>query len=313
MASPCSMSPAGRDQWSRNQQRKSKRDVRWRSAIFSFQYGFDRLIGGSHHRANDSRQTIEDLLVNDAMEQTIRPEYLRLVPPLHEFTIDELAWLTPIDTDPSLLIWDVAMCTTTNTQQEMRQLMHRAYQGVLNLQQQQRLLDELDHNPDLVHHIGLLPAKLPLLVENSPSISVQCLLKLISSNQMNDYLAELVKMEMSLHSMEVVNRLSTSMKLPQEFLHPYISTCVKTCEGAKDKYLQNRFVRLVSVFIQSLIRNKAINIKDLFLEVQGFCIHFRHIKEAAALFQLVQTFGSHSDETDESITNHLTSSTISED
>lgn len=247
------------------------------------------------------------------MEQTIRPEYLRLVPPLHECTIDELVWLTPIDTDPSLLIWDSTMGTTSNIQQEMRQLMHRAYQGVLNQQQQQRLMDELEHNPELVHHIGLLPAKFPLLVESSPSVSVQCLLKLISSDQINDYFGELVKMEMSVRSMEVVNRLSTLMKLPQEFLHTYISTCIKTCEEAKDKYMQNRFVRLVSVFIQSLMRNKGIDIKDLLLEVQDFCIHFRHIKDATTLFQLVQRSGVHSDETDDSTSHPLTSATINED
>ncbi|CAF3227460.1 unnamed protein product, partial [Rotaria sp. Silwood2] len=223
-------------------------------------YGFDTLIGGPRHRSNDSRQTIERLLSNNAMEQTIHPEFLRLVPPLHECTIDELVWLSPIDYDPTLFTWDSTMCIANTINHEIRQLMDKAYQGALNLQQQQKLLDELDNDQTLVYHIGLVPSKLPVLVENSPLISIQCLLKLISSNQMTEYLSSLLNMDMSLHSMEVVNRLSTSMELPQEFLHLYISTCIKTCEETKDKYLQNRFVRLVSVFIQSLIRNKVIDI-----------------------------------------------------
>ncbi|CAF3373902.1 unnamed protein product [Rotaria sp. Silwood1] len=273
-------------------------------------YGFDTLIGGPRHRSNDSRQTIERLLSNNAMEQTIHPEFLRLVPPLHECTIDELVWLSPIDCDPSLFTWDSTMCIANTINHEIRQLMDKAYQGALNLQQQQKLLDELDNDPNLVYHIGLVPSKLPILVENSPLISIQCLLKLISSNQMTEYLSSLLNMDMSLHSMEVVNRLSTSMELPQEFLHLYISTCIKTCEETKDKYLQNRFVRLVSVFIQSLIRNKVIDIKDLFLDIQGFCINFRHIREAGALFQLVKSFDLRNNDTNETITPPPTTTTM---
>ena len=235
------------------------------------------------------------------MGQTIRPEFLRLVPPLHECTIDELVWLSPIDQDPFLFTWDSTMCIANTANHEIRQLMEKAYQGALNLQQQQKLLDELDNDPNLVYHIGLVPSKLSILVENSPLISIQCLLKLISSNQMPEYLSSLLNTNMSLHSMEVVNRLSTTMELPQEFLQLYIAKCTKTCDETKDKYLQNRFVRLVSVFIQSLIRNKVIDINDLLLDIQGFCINFRHIREAGTLFQLVKSFELQTNDTNETM------------
>jgi hypothetical protein len=231
--------------------------------------------------------TAENLLcVGDPwLEQPFEPGFIRPLPPLHACN-NEVVWLNPTDSQYSIQ-WDTMMIATGTD--EIKKLFSRACRETLTVQEQQTLITQLEVDPKLIHQdIGLTPSKLPQLVEKNPTVAIEALLKLTTSSQISEYFAALVNMEMTLHSMEVVNRLTQHIDLPNEFLRLYINNCIQRCREVQDKGLQSRLVRLVCVFFQSLIRNKIINVQDESLEIQAFCLEYSKIKEATALYRLLK-------------------------
>ncbi len=62
---------------------------------------------------------------------------------------------------------------------------------------------------------------------------LQLLLRCLKGESAPDYLAVLVSMELSLHSLEVVSRLTSSLDLPQDFINHYIANCIASCDRAE--------------------------------------------------------------------------------
>lgn len=203
---------------------------------------------------------------------------------LLEFLHSELIWLTPTNLRLQLLPQE------DDFRHVMELLRDVAFKAPLSTLEEGQALAALQDNPRLLLDSGLSPRTLTDLVEHNPLLAHECMVRILQEDdpqQTNDYLSALVTMDMSLHSMEVVNRLAP--QLHPEFLHLFISNCIVSCENHPERPAQNRLIRLVCVFLQSLIRNNLIPVEDVFYEVQAFCIEFSRIREAAALFKLLKS------------------------
>ncbi|CAH1435718.1 unnamed protein product [Lactuca virosa] len=219
---------------------------------------------------------------------SLYPRWARQGPPRLPVLSSELVWVNP---DPDVThepLWDTAMCADTIRGAAVRNLISKYVKGSFALSQEEKVLLEVTSGPQLLYYCGLTTGKLPEFVENNPLIAAEVLIKLIKCPEMSEYLRGLLNMDMSVHSMEVVNRLTLAVELPTEFVHMYITKCMSSCGDIKDKNMQNRMVRLMCVFLMSLIRNKIINDEDLLIEVRGFCKEFSRVKEAAGLFRVLK-------------------------
>ncbi|KAI9202987.1 uncharacterized protein BJ171DRAFT_511464 [Polychytrium aggregatum] len=215
-----------------------------------------------------------------------RPPFPQCLPPSMPLLDHELSWIHPAIQGP-LIEWDPSIASDTTKRNEVRQHLLAGAETPLSISQQQHVASILQADPNLVLQCGVTTGNLVGLVEHNPSLAFEALKSLASVGHIDEFLEILINMGVSLQSMEVVNQLASSIELPSRFLQRYVSNCISTCELIADKYAQNRHVRLVCVFLQSLISNGIISPMD-FVEIQPFCIQFSRIKEAAALFRLLK-------------------------
>lgn len=225
-------------------------------------------------------------------KRTMQPEFISVAPPLYKGPDDELEWLFPSGSVSFDVEWDDQMCKNGSGVKEVERLFQLALERKLENEEEQQFKDEIKNEPRMLDMIGLTDEVLPLLVEYNPMITVEILM-IILKNKNNEtiekYLRQITNINVTLQSLEVVNRLVTQVELPSDFIPYYITRCRKTCEDLEDRAQQGRLVRLVCVFLRALINNQLFDIKGMLIEVQSFCIEYSRIREAAGLFRLLKS------------------------
>jgi hypothetical protein len=127
-------------------------------------------------------------------------------------------------------------------------------------------------------------------VLNNPNIAFELLVCMTHTTQITKYYDSLSQLKLSPNSLTVFNRLGGHVELPQEFIHIFLKNCMQQCRSANEsKVNKNRMVRLVCVFLQSIIKSRLINLQEVFIEVQAFCIEFSAIKEANVIYKILQS------------------------
>ncbi|XP_052860077.1 CCR4-NOT transcription complex subunit 11 isoform X2 [Anopheles cruzii] len=242
-----------------------------------------------NHTGAAMEELFTDMILHPAnpLTNALAPTFMSVAPPLLSCE-DELIWLDLGSPSYHKPVYNSCSDAEPTPDKCLRTLLMQSFRQALSIADQQTLQNELEKDTQQTHLTCVTPEKLPNLIEYNPLIAIEILMKMLKTRHINAYLDEIVGMELSLHSMEVVNRLTTSVDLPAQFVHLYIVNSIATCSTIKDKYMQNRLVRLVCVFLQSLIRNKIIDVKQLYIEIEAFCIEFSRIREAAALYRLLK-------------------------
>ena len=218
------------------------------------------------------------------------PKFFTVSPPLSDFD-DEIIWFNLTNKGEFKPIYYNEAFPGKYSIEDIQKITKEAFKQTITINDQKVLLDVLEKDPEMIHKIGINPSNISNLIEFNPSIAHNVLVILLKSNVSTEYFSAIVKtaLNMSLNALEVVNRLASTIELPSEFLHLYILNCIEACEKMTDERFQKRSVRILCVFLQSLVRKKKIDINEISIEIESFCIAFSKVKEATELYKICKS------------------------
>lgn len=183
-----------------------------------------------------------------------------------------------------------------------------------NLIKFMKSIGDFDENMVLLHSL-VTPSNLQDITANNANVTVEILIKFIEFNHqsLDEYFLALANMPVSIQSMETITQLLTRNRnqisqrkgqkqtqgrscqqatlFPKQYLHLYIANGISAVDRLSDQsdraLIRTRLVRLLCVFIQSLIRNGVWNTEgdDISsVEVKNFLSDNLAIHDAQQLY-----------------------------
>ncbi|KAA8912472.1 hypothetical protein FN846DRAFT_933257 [Sphaerosporella brunnea] len=155
-----------------------------------------------------------------------------------------------------------------------------------------RILTHLSNNLSLLlsFPVDLLSSEpLTQLFDHNPILSRGLVTLILSSGskaQRRELLPALEFLPISITFLETLNDLSVKSRLLNKdevmrLVHVVLSNGIRKAEGMKeDRQMQSRLVRLLCLFLQSIIRYEAVTVDDVFYLIQELGIKFAFLKEA---------------------------------
>ncbi|VDN02740.1 unnamed protein product [Thelazia callipaeda] len=173
---------------------------------------------------------------------------------------------------------------------EAAELLKKSLVSIITRTDSQKLTEAIAKDPSLTKIVDIPLTKFDRYIDENPTIAAAVIVNRITENcyELPRFFKLLAKMKISVQAMEVVNKLCTQIEFPQEYLNSYITTCMRRCnEPGQTLFAQCRQVRVVCVFLSSLIRSRIWDVRPLSVELQAFVLKFNHVREAASLYQAI--------------------------
>jgi hypothetical protein len=185
-------------------------------------------------------------------------------------------------------------------QAQIASIIFQATSEELSSELTDRLLAHLAAAPELIpsYPLDIVTAStLAALFAINPALTrglVSVFLAHGSKIQRRELITSLEFIPISLGSLEMLNDLVSKTTLltgdeTQHLVHGALSNGVRTAEamedGGRGRQAQARLVRLLCLFLQSILRNEVVAERDVFYVVQDLGVKFMFVKEARELWR----------------------------